>query len=283
MLKCIPLFVVCIFFYSQINAQTMETTFEKDQNQTATYEEAIAFYHKLRQKYPNFVQIEEHGKIDAGFPFTTVVIDKFDKRMEMPKVTIFVNNAIHPGEPCGVDASMMLFRDILESENKLDVLEKMRFVIVPVYNITGALNRGGYSRPNQQGPEQYGFRGTDNNLDLNRDFIKCDSKNALIFNQVFTRWNPHIFIDNHTSNGADYQYSITLIPTQKDKLQKDLSSLLYDEMLPDLYDQMDKAGWGNDPLCVCQRYSRQWDSRISRSTKIFLWLCGLAQLYFFHA
>ncbi len=82
------------------------------------------------------------------------------------------------------------------------------------------------------------FRGNVRNFDLNRDFVKCDTKNAQSFNQIFTNWRPHIFIDNHTSNGADYQYIMTLIPTQHNKLPKVLGEYLNKNMVPRLYKAM---------------------------------------------
>jgi hypothetical protein len=89
----------------------------------------------------------------------------------------------------------------------------------------------------------YGFRGNSKNLDLNRDFIKTDSKNSLAFQQIFNTWQPEIFVDTHTSNGADYQYTMTLIPTQKDKLNSVLSGYLTQTLLPDLYNQMKVKGY----------------------------------------
>ena len=156
-----------------------------------------------------------------------------------------MNNAIHPGEPCGVDATMMLTRDILEG--KVPIPEDLVLVLIPFYNISGGLNRNGYSRANQVGPEAHGFRGNARNLDLNRDFVKCDSKNARSFNLLFNKWQPHVMIDNHTSNGADYQYVMTLIATQKDRLAPELSNVLTENMLPDLYDQMADKGYEMTP------------------------------------
>ena len=69
-----------------------------------------------------------------------------------------------------------------------------------------ALNRNSTTRTNQNGPESYGFRGNARNYDLNRDFIKSDTKNAKTFAQIFHLVQPDVFIDNHVSNGADYQY-----------------------------------------------------------------------------
>ena len=163
------------------------------------------------------------------------------------KTILFVNNAIHPGEPCGVDASMLLLRTYLQDQSKMDLLKDVVIVIIPFYNIGGGLNRGSFSRANQAGPLKHGFRGNARNLDLNRDFIKCDSRNAQTFNQIFNYWQPDVFIDNHTSNGADYQYTITLIPTQHNKLAPVLANYLQKEMLPFLYPAMDQRGWEMTP------------------------------------
>jgi len=142
---------------------------------------------------------------------------------------------------------MLLLRDILQ-ENKLrSYLEEVVLVVVPIYNIGGSLNRSNYSRANQNGPEEHGFRGNAKNLDLNRDFIKCDSKNAQTLNKIFQEWQPDIFIDNHTSNGADYQYTITLVATQHNKLDPHLSAYMNGRLLPKLYEQMAASGWEMTP------------------------------------
>jgi len=157
------------------------------------------------------------------------LIRKQDKRV------LLINNGIHPGEPEGIDASMMLARDLLKG-NKIPA--NVVICIIPLYNIDGSHNRTSTSRANQNGPLAYGFRGNSRNLDLNRDFIKTDSKNSASFQQIFNTWNPEVFVDTHTSNGSDYQYTMTLIPTQKDKLNQVLSTYLTGQMVPSLYKEM---------------------------------------------
>ncbi len=233
-----------------LHAQQMLTPFERDDNYSASYEETIAFYEQLAATYPA-LQLQEHGATDAGYPLHLAVLAKdgaWDPEVakEQGKVVLFVNNAIHPGEPCGVDATMMLMRDLLEG-GAMELLADLVFVVVPYYNIGGGLQRGRDSRANQRGPRLHGFRGNARNLDLNRDFIKCDSRNAQTFNQLFAQWQPDVFIDNHTSNGADYQYTMTLITTQRDKLDPFLTRYLNTEMLPDLYAGMELAGWEMTP------------------------------------
>ena len=81
----------------------------------------------------------------------------------------------------GIDASMMMLRDIVQSDSLKNKYKNTLIHIIPVYNIGGALNRNSFSRANQNGPKEYGFRGNAQNYDLNRDFVKQDTKNTAAF------------------------------------------------------------------------------------------------------
>jgi hypothetical protein len=125
-----------------------------------------------------------------------------------------------------------------------------------VYNVGGSLDRNSHTRANQNGPKEYGFRGNARNYDLNRDFIKQDTKNAAAFAQIFHAVNPDVFIDNHVSNGADYQYAITHLFTQHNKLGGSLGVFLETKMRPSLEKSLEKKGinitpyvnvWGTTP------------------------------------
>lgn len=234
-----------------ISPSKFVTPFEKNNNTTATYEEVISFYKSLSTQFPQ-LQLTAHGLTDIGLPLHTAVLSidqDFDpvSIRKKKKNILFINNAIHAGEPCGVDATMMILRDYLEKDDLKKFLKHTVIVVIPMYNLGGVLNRNSHTRTNQNGPESYGFRGNAKNLDLNRDFIKCDSKNAKTFNQIFNYWQPDVFIDNHTSNGADYQYTMTLIPTQHNKLDPNLALYLNQEMLPRLFSDMKKNNWEMTP------------------------------------
>jgi len=212
--------------------------------ETATYHEAIKHYELLDKTYEQ-AKLLSYGNTDFGKPLHLLVLSK-DKVFDpiairkSNKRILLINNGIHPGEPEGIDASMMLARDLLKG----NLLPKdVVICIIPVYNIDGSFNRTGTSRANQNGPMAYGFRGNSKNYDLNRDFIKTDSKNSHSFQEIFNIWQPEIFVDTHTSNGADYQYVMTLIPTHKDKLNPILSGYMTKTMLPSLYKEMKKVGY----------------------------------------
>lgn len=229
-----------------------ETRFEKSGGkQTPTYEEGIAFYKKLDQKFPE-IQMAEKGLTDSGFPLHLVLYSRnknFDikKLKEQGKAILFVNNAIHPGESDGVDASMMLLRDIALRPKDFPELDSVVLAIIPFYNIGGALNRNSTTRTNQDGPEEYGFRGNARNYDLNRDFIKSDTRNARSFAAIFHELDPDLFADTHVSNGADYQYIITLDYAQKDKLGGALGAYNNEVFLPYMYQFLKDSGYEATP------------------------------------
>lgn len=215
---------------------------------SATYPEVLEWYQSLAKKHKE-IKVINKGKTDAGFPLQLVLISNdgiFDpaKWHQNNKVVILVNNGIHAGEPDGIDASMMLARDIIE---KKSLPSNVSIAIITAYNIGGLLNRSSTSRANQNGPEEYGFRGNSQLLDLNRDFIKCDSKEAISFSEIFHNLNPDVFIDNHVSDGADYQHTMTLLTTQYDKLGKVQGAWLRDVFEPKLYKSMSAKGWDMVP------------------------------------
>ena len=161
---------------------------------------------------------------------------------------VMVNNAIHPGEPCGVNASLALASQWLQRPTaESHPLSSSSWVFVPQYNVGGASRRNCCTRANQDGPEAYGFRGNASNLDLNRDFIKMDSRNAEAFVALFRAVEPDVFVDTHTSNGADYPYTMTLITTQEDKAGPVVGPFLRNELEPALFEGMEKRGWPMAP------------------------------------
>src|SRR6187551_149337 len=201
---------------------------------TPTYDEIIATYTEL-VKGSKIAQLTECGTTDIGKPLHLVVISKdgkFDPQFSGFKTRIFINNGIHPGEPDGIDACIELTKTFLAHPELLP--EKMVICIVPVYNVDGCLNRSATSRANQNGPEEYGFRGNAKNLDLSRDFIKCDAANTFALEQAIRQWKPDIFIDTHVSDGADYQYVMTLIESQRSKMNYIVADFVKYKMMPSL-------------------------------------------------
>ena len=237
---------LCIFFPFFIAAQSLTTKFEQSKGQqTPTYQEIIAWW-KTADVKASQLKMLTMGPTDAGFPLHLVMVSNdqdFDpaSNRKKNKRVILINNGIHPGEPDGIDASMLLVKDIIERKFRLP--DNIVLAIIPVYNIGGCLNRSAYFRVDQNGPEEFGFRGNSQNLDLNRDFIKCDSREARSFAEIFHFCDPDVFVDNHVSNGADYQHIMTLICSQHNKLGGPMGEFMNRRFEPGLYELMKRKGY----------------------------------------
>ncbi len=244
------LFFISISFLQFFQTKAQQTPFEKSKGeQTATYFEAIEFY-KNADKSSSKILMRKMGLTDSNYPLHIVLLSedgKFDPLLwhKQNKAVILINNGIHPGEPDGIDATILMVKDLMTRKSTLP--ENVVIAIIPVYNIDGCLNRNTSSRANQNGPQEYGFRGNSQNLDLNRDFTKCDSKEARSFTEIFHYIDPDILVDNHVSDGADYQHTMTLVTTQYDKLGTTLGMWLKETFEPQLYKSMSKKGWDMVP------------------------------------
>src|SRR5688572_3693351 len=233
-----------------LSAQVINTRFEESKGtESPTYFEIIAWWKKLDEKSGK-VKMLAMGMTDAGFPLHLIVVSNngdynFSNIRKNNKRIILINNGIHPGEPDGIDASMLLARDIVVGNYKIP--DNIVLVIIPVYNIGGCLNRSVNYRIDQNGPIEKGFRGNSQNLDLNRDFIKCDSKDARAFIQIFHLTDPDVFVDNHVSNGADYQHVMTLLTSQHNKLGGVMGEFMNKQFEPGLYPLMKEKGYDLGP------------------------------------
>ncbi|MES2747117.1 MAG: M14 family metallopeptidase [Bacteroidota bacterium] len=236
-LKILSLFFSLTLFGQQ--TIKLPTPFEKGNgNQSTTYEDCIRFYNQLDTNFST-IQMMEKGATDSGKPLHIIVFSENKNfTFNQNKTIILINNGIHPGEPDGIDASMLLLRDL--ASETIKVPKNTMVVVIPVYNVDGMLNRNTSSRANQNGPEEYGFRGNGRNYDLNRDFIKSDTKNSRSFQQLFREINPDVFIDNHVSNGADYQYTFTCIATQHERLGSALGNYFINDFYPSIVAEMNK-------------------------------------------
>lgn len=213
-------------------------------NTSPEYPDLITIYEKLAEAHEE-IELFEMGQSDYGLPIYLVVVNGAgDSTLTFQKArqgtTLLINNAIHPGEPDGVNACLIWLEEWIEKGKSTDIPV---VAIIPAYNVGGMMNRSSSSRANQNGPEEYGFRGNAQNLDLNRDFIKMDSKNMFTFAKIYHALDPDVFIDTHVSNGADYQYTMTYIASVRERMAPSLGYLVHDAMIPELKKMSSEKGF----------------------------------------
>ncbi len=255
------LFLLFLAFSIQLSAQDALTS-----NKSMTYHDLLEEYKNLDHQFDQAFLIP-YGKDDCGetihlFVISGTSVFQPQRLHELNKCILFINNGIHPGEPDGMDASLIFAKELLYKESNHKLLENVVVCIIPTYNIGGALNRNSYSRANQDGPEEYGFRGNARNLDLNRDFIKTDAANTKTLKQILLQWNPDVFVDTHVSDGADYQYTMTLVSSQHNKMSPPAGKYMHDVFTPALFQSMKSKKDEMSPYVECFTYESSPDSGI---------------------
>ncbi len=198
------------------NAAAVQTPFEESEGRrTPTYDETMAWFADLAEDSP-LIELTSFGTSPQGRSLPLVIADSrglFDPaahRDRKDHVVLLVEACIHAGESCGKDAGMLLLRDLAEKPDlAAELLDKVTFLFVPIFNVDGHERFGPYNRINQNGPEEMGWRVTGQNLNLNRDFLKADTPEMQAWLGMFNEWLPDFFIDIHSTDGADYQYPIT--------------------------------------------------------------------------
>lgn len=181
--------------------------------ETGDYSEAL-YYCRAFEAASKSARIRTIGKSLEGRDMVAVVLSADGRHTgrslrASPKPVVLINNGIHAGEIEGKDACLILFREMVKEPARFrKVLKQLDLVMIPVLNVDGHERRSAFNRINQNGPREMGWRTNAVNLNLNRDFVKADAKEMRALLRLIHDIQPDFFFDNHTSNGADFQYHI---------------------------------------------------------------------------
>lgn len=210
-LLCI-LTVVCSTNAQEIN--DWETWWEKSGfKETPKYKPTVDFCKRLALG-SDMLSYSSFGLSPQGRALPMLVLDK-DGLTEpgaiknKGRLVVMIQACIHPGEAEGKDAMLVFLRDMLINGQHQQYLEDISFVFIPIFNVDGHERFSPYSRINQNGPVEGGWRTSAQNLNLNRDYVKADAPEMKAWLKLFQKWMPHFYIDCHTTDGADYQYTLT--------------------------------------------------------------------------
>lgn len=181
---------------------------------TPSYAQTKAWLERLAASAPDRLHLTRFGVSPEGRDLMLVVAAKGGEftpaaARASGKEIVLVQSGIHAGEIEGKDAALMLLRDLRAGAGHADLLDHAILVWLPIFNVDGHENSHPYNRINQNGPREMGFRATAQNLNLNRDYIKADAPEMRDWLAMFEAWQPDLFFDIHTTDGADYQYDLT--------------------------------------------------------------------------
>ncbi len=182
---------------------------------TPRYDETVEYCKKLAEA-SRWLHYTTFGTSPQGRGLPLLIADKkrqftTEKAQRDDKVVLLIQAGIHAGEIDGKDAGLMLMRDIAVTKAYPSLLDHVTILFIPIFNVDGHERFGPYSRINQNGPEDMGWRVTAQSLNLNRDYLKADAPEMRAWIQLFNAWDPDFFVDCHVTDGADYQYVVTYI------------------------------------------------------------------------
>jgi murein tripeptide amidase MpaA len=222
---------------------------------TPDYAETMAYLRRVEAAAAKQVKIEPFGKSGEGRELTIVIVSTdgdFDPAAihGAKRPVVLVQNSIHAGETDGKDASLALLRDMVITKAKAALLERAVFVFIPMYNLDGHERRSPYNRINQNGPAEIGWRANGTNLNLNRDYLKADAPETRAFMAVFHRWLPDFFVDNHVTDGADYQYDVTFTIDDGRNLPNGTAKWVGDVVTPGLEKYVNARGHLASPTYI---------------------------------
>jgi hypothetical protein len=224
------------------------THFEKsNQLESPDYENTLKYFQKFADNTP-YVSIKTIGLTPQSRELKVIIVSKDktftpEQAKKTGKAIVLLQNGIHPGEVEGKDACMLLLREILITKEKEHYLDNIILLIIPVLNADGHERISPFNRPNQNGPKKMGWRTNSLNLNLNRDYLKADSPEIRSFLKLFNDWLPDFMIDNHTTNGADYQYHVTYGIETHQNIDRGLINWIDKKYLPHLLNNVEEDGF----------------------------------------
>ena len=181
--------------------------------ETPNYAETIAYARALADA-SQFIEYRTFGKSGQGRDLPLLIASESTALTPSAaeaagKAVVLIQACIHAGEPDGKDAGLALLRDIFLTKTQAGILKDVVLLFMPIYNTDGHERTSPYNRINQNGPAEMGWRTTSTYQNLNRDYMKADTPETRAWLALWNQWQPHLFIDCHVTDGADYRCNIT--------------------------------------------------------------------------
>ena len=204
--------------------------------ETSRYDDVTRVVEGLTAISP-LVHTEMFGRTEEERDLPLMVIS--DPKVSSPEAAhklgrpmVFVQANIHAGEVEGKEAILMLARRLVSGDLK-PLTKQLVILIAPDYNADGNEKISVQNRTAQNGPVAgVGTRENAKGLDLNRDYMKLESREARALVQLMTRWDPHVLVDLHTTNGSYHAYHLTYSPILNPNADARLIAFERERLLP---------------------------------------------------
>ena len=246
MLRAVAILLVTAGVAMTAQTADMRTRAEiSNYEETSTYADITRVIDGLVATSP-LVHTESFGKTEEGRDLPLLVIS--DPKVTTPAAArklgrplVFVQANIHAGEVEGKEAVLMLSRRLVSGDLK-PLTRQLVIMIAPDYNADGNEKITPMNRTAQNGPVTgVGTRENSKGLDLNRDYMKLDSVEARSLVGLFNKWDPHVIVDLHTTNGSYHANHLTYSPILNPNADARLIEFTRERMLAPIREKMLKT------------------------------------------
>jgi hypothetical protein len=204
--------------------------------ETSTYDDVMRVVKALASQSP-LVRYQSYGKTEEGREMPLLIlaepaVESPEEARKTGRPVVFIQGNIHGGEVEGKEAALIIGRRLTQGDLR-PLLKQLVVLIAPIYNADGNEKFSLQNRTAQYGPVGgVGTRENANGLDLNRDHMKLDSAEARSFVGMLNRWDPHVGIDLHTTNGSYHGYHLTYAPSLNPNADPRIIALARERVLP---------------------------------------------------
>jgi hypothetical protein len=216
--------------------------------ETTRYVDVVAWIERVSAASP-VIHLETFGYTLEGRALPLAIVGRLPDGSAAAarasgKTIVYLQGNIHAGEVEGKESLLILLREIAQGRHH-QLLDSLVLLIAPIYNADGNERVALTNRPAQHGPVGgMGQRPNAQGYDLNRDHMKLDSPEARSLAQMLARYDPHVSVDLHTTNGTRHAYHLTYSPPLHPNTDSAVISLLRDEWLPHMTRSIrEKHGW----------------------------------------
>ncbi|MDQ3389255.1 MAG: M14 family metallopeptidase [Gemmatimonadota bacterium] len=220
-----------------------------DFRETSRHADVLAFLKTAAARAPEMLHLGTFGYSLEGRPLPLAVWGRVadaspEAVLASGKTRILVQANIHAGEVEGKEASLILLRALVAGEHR-EWADSLVLLFIPIYNADGNERIGLLNRPHQHGPVGgMGERTNAQGLDLNRDHTKVDSPEARALLGVLNRYDPHVGVDLHTTNGTYHAYHLTYSPPLHPNTHPGIVQTLRGDWLPEVTRELrEQDGW----------------------------------------
>ncbi|HEY5805327.1 MAG TPA: M14 family metallopeptidase [Lysobacter sp.] len=230
-----------------------------DYTWTSRHADVMSFIDALAARNDPRLHVTDFGQTPEGRALPLLVLSATgvttpEQARQLGLPVVLVMCGIHAGEVEGKEAGLMYVRDLLDG-NHGDLLSRITLLLVPLFNADGNERIDPENRrldiahfTGQLGPDTgVGTRVNAAGINLNRDYMRQDAPEMrLLQTQVMHRWNPHLSIDCHATNGSIHRFDLTFdIPHTALSGRSEPIQYMRQHLLPAVTDAV-KANDGRD-------------------------------------